>query len=160
MTPQQIRAAIASSSELQAHQAAGNYEAIAASLTASQPTSAQRGVTVSTRGAAAAFPSIAGLPGALAFQLAHRRLASFAATAKASAVLPTNLLGDAIELQLQSFRDLGLDFGQPALRDMLDFISAQPGGITPDEAAAFKALAPQVAPAPVTWQAVLAAVQE
>ncbi len=99
-----------------------------------------QGPVITTRGAAAAFPSLNQLPGALAFQLAFRKLTTFATAASASPELVTNLLGDAITLQLESFHNLGLDFGSPALRDMLDLIVLK-GAITAEEAAGFKALA-------------------
>lgn len=156
MTPQQIRDAIAASPALQALAAAGNTQGIADALSVGR-TSLVSG-TITTRGAAALFPSLGGLPGALAFQLAHRKLVAFAATAKASATLSTSLLGEAIELQITSFRDLGLDFSSAALREMLDIIVAS-GGITADEAAGFKGLAVSVAD-PITHERVTAAIRE
>lgn len=133
--------------------AAGSTQAIADILSVGR-TKLVSG-TITTRGAAAAYPALGGLPGALAFQLAHRKLVSFAATAKASQTLSTSLLGEAIELQITSFRDLGLDFSSPALRGMLDII-VQSGGITAEEAAGFKGLAVSQ-PDPITHTQVGAA---
>ncbi len=160
MNAQAINAAIAASSELQALVAAGDFEAVATALSVDQPQVVAPGETFTVRGAAAKFPSLNGLPGALSFQLAYRKLTQFAAMASADEDLATNLLGDAITLQLDAFNRLGLDFGEPALRDMLDLIVASSQGtFTQDEAEGFKALGLHDAPK-VSWVQVYAAVNE
>lgn len=142
MTLQEIRNAINADVALLAFAIEGNTQAIADVLSVGRTKFTSS--TITTRGAAAEFPTLAGLPGALAFQLAYRKLIAFAAAAKASETLSTSLLGEAIELQITSFRDLGLDFSSAALRGMLDIITAS-GGITADEANGFKGLATSAA---------------
>lgn len=95
---------------------------------------------ITPRGSAALFPSLGGLPGALAFQKALRQLTAFAAAAKASQDEVTSLLGEAVEEQLAGYRTRGLDFSVPALRGMLDLIASK-GGLSAEQAAGFKALA-------------------
>ena len=114
------------------------------------------GQTITTRGAAARFPVVAGLLGPLAFEAAMLALETFASANADAGDLATKLMARAVRRQLQGFQDLGLDFGEPALRSMLD--SFVPAILSPDQAAGFKALAE--APDPVPVQAVVAALNE
>lgn len=118
---------------------------IAARLSAGR-VAIQQGATITTRGASAAFPSIAGLPGPLAFEAAMLALETFATAQVNSADLPTKLTARAVGRQLQAFQELGLDFGSPAMRAMLD--SFKGVVLSAEQAEAFKALAQK--PAPLT----------
>ena len=157
MTHQEIRDAIAASPELQAFRADGNFEGIAVSLSSAPVGIVKAGDVITTRGAAARFPPLGGLPNSLAFQLAHRKLKTWATPSVASTNLPTSLLADAILLQLAGFEDKGLDFGEPELRNMLDYLSIL-GVISVEEAAGFKALA-NAKDSPISWQQVRSAVE-
>ena len=141
MTPQQIRDAIAASPALQAHQAAGRINAIAAALSAAQPKKMVAG-TITTRGAAAAFPDLTGLGRALSFEVALSALETWRDANLTSATLPFKMLARAIKRQLESFDARGLDFSDAELRGMLDNLVKAPFGVLSQaQADGFKSLA-------------------
>lgn len=100
---------------------------------------------ITPRGSAALFPALGTLPGPLAFQKALRQLDKFAEESASSEDELTSLLGDATKEQLAGYREKGLDFSEPALRDMLDLIVAK-GGLSVGQAEGFKSLARKPAP--------------
>lgn len=106
----------------------------------------QQGATITTRGASAAFPAIGGLPGPLAFEAAMLALEAFASTQANSEQITTKLLARAVGRQLQGFQALGLDFGSPAMRSMLDTLAGTV--LSPEQVAGFKGLAQK--PSPLT----------
>ena len=103
----------------------------------------QFGNITTTRGAAALFPSLNGLPRALSFQLALRKLIGFATAAKQSQQLDVSLLGEAVSLQLEGFQTQGLDFAEPELRNMLDYLVSL-NALSQDESNGFKSIAEQI----------------
>lgn len=114
--------------------------------------------TITTRGAAAAFPALGGLPGSLAFEAAMLALETFAAANVDSADIATKLTARGVRRQLAGFQELGLDFSVAALRGMLDQLAAA-SVLTTAQASGFKGLAPVVAD-PITHTQVGAALTE
>lgn len=111
MTPDEIRAAIAASTELQA--LGTNTQAIADALSVGRKRVAPR--IISARGIAAEYPG-----GPVAAEVVLMKLEGAAAAAQASADLQQQVLGSLIARQLRFLAADGLDFGSPALRGMLD----------------------------------------
>ena len=148
MTPQQIRDAIAASPELQALQAEGNLQLIADALSAGRTRVAPR--MVSARGLAEHVPG-----GPLAAEVILMKLEGARDTMLASQDASTRVMGSLLRRQLGFLAADGLDFGSPALRDMLDQFAAQ-GVLTAAEVDGLKAIA--LVPDPVTWYQVRAAI--
>lgn len=113
MTPEEIRAAIAASPELQALAEAGNTQAIADALSAGRKRVVSR--IISARGIAAEFPG-----GPVAAEVVLMKLEGAAAAAQASNDPEQQVLGSLIARQLRFLAADGLDFGSAALRGMLD----------------------------------------
>ncbi len=123
---------------------------IAELLSAAKPRAVVVGQTITTRGAAARFPALGGLPRSLSFEAATMALENFAAAGASSPDLLTKLLARAVTRQLEGFGRLGLDFGEPELRTMLDLLTTVPSTeapvLTVAQAAGFKALAEMYVP--------------
>lgn len=113
MTPDEIRAAIAASPELQTLAGAGNTQAIANALSANRKRVVSR--IISARGIAAEYPG-----GPTAAEVVLMKLEGAAAAASASADQSQKVLGSLISRQLRFLAADGLDFGSVALRGMLD----------------------------------------
>lgn len=154
MTADDIRGAVQADPQLQRLARAGNSAAIAAVLrhTGGQP---QTGDVITTRGAAARYPSVDGLPGPLAFEAAMLQLEGWSANHANSAELLHHLRARAISRVLEVFPTLGLDFGDPALRATLDTLV--PDVLSQAQVDAFKTLA-AVAAVNVTQRQVLDAI--
>lgn len=115
MTPEEIRAVIAASPELQA--LGHDTQAIADALSVGRKQVQPR--IVSARGIAAEFPG-----GPVAAEVVLMKLEGAAAAASASTDQSQKVLGSLISRQLRFLAADGLDFGSPALRGMLDqFVS-------------------------------------
>ncbi len=126
-----------------------------AALLPSRPPKLTAGV-VSTRGAAAKFPALNGLPRSYSMEVALLKLETFVATYR-DAQLPapesegfavaymTKIAARAVGRKLEEFQATGLDFSEDELRDRLDDLAAQ-NVITAAEADGFKALALQPDP--------------
>ncbi|MEY5100923.1 MAG: hypothetical protein RJA36_3642 [Pseudomonadota bacterium] len=146
MSPEQIRSAIQADAGLlalaQAAASDADIAALAASVAQQAPKRVVLGSSITTRGAAARFPSIGGLPPSLSFEAAMMALETFATAGAQSSDMPTKLLARAVSRQIEGFQRLGLDFGEPELRTMLDYLTTlQPAVLTTAQAAGFKALA-------------------
>lgn len=138
MTPQEIRAAIAASPELQA--LVPDTHALADALSVGRTEFYSR--LVSARGMAAEFPG-----GPIGAEVVLMKLEGAAAALKASETQNDKVLGSLISRQLVFLAGDGLDFGSPALRGMLDQFAV--GGIlTAEEVAGLKGIATRPAPVP------------
>lgn len=131
MTPQQIRAAIAASPELQALGA--NTQVIADILSVGRKRVVSR--IVSARGVASDFPA-----GPLAAEGVLMKLEGAAAQLSASAATQEKVLGSLISRQLKFLAGEGLDFGSLALRSMLDQFAVM-GILTTGEVEGLQSLA-------------------
>lgn len=136
MTPAEIRAAISADATLLAmvhgYAEQPQWEAVAAGIAASHTEVHSR--MVSARGLAERLPG-----GPLAAELILKKLEGAAAAMQASPDQQQQLMGSLIARQLKFLASDGLDFGSPALRGMLDQLTAATI-ITADEAAALKAI--------------------
>lgn len=146
MNAEQIRAAIAASPALTAQARAASSDAdllaLASAVAAVAPPRLTPGQTITTRGAAAKFPSLGGLPRSLSFEAAMLALETFAQAGAQSSDTPTKLLARAVSRQIEGFQRLGLDFSEVELRTMLDYLTTtSPAVLTTAQAAGFKALA-------------------
>lgn len=138
MTADEIRAAVQASPQLQRLAAAGNIVALTEMLRViGQRT--RPGDVVTDRDAAARFPALDGQPGPLAFEVAMAALDKYVADNAASTALARRLRARAISRVLERFTSSGLDFGDPAMRSVLDMLALDV--LTVAQTNAFKALA-------------------
>ena len=156
MAIDEILAAVQASAEMTADAQAGNLRAVARSLSVGL-----KRVVVGNRlnitTASARYQSADGLPGPLAFEAAMMALEDFATAQANSETLLTKLSARATARALEAFReDRGLDFGAPALREMLALLT--PSVLTQGQCDAFLALAE--VPDPVTETQVRAALTD
>lgn len=136
MTPEEIRAAVAASTELQA--LGRRDDLIAAALSVGRTRVVSR--MVSARGMAANVPG-----GPLAAEVILMKLEGARDAMLASENQQQKVLGSLLRRQLAFLAGEGLDFGDAALRGMLDqFVTLTI--LTADEVAGLKALAVVSAP--------------
>jgi hypothetical protein len=118
MAADEIRAAILASPDLKAKAQAGAINALAGALSAGR-ISTTAGVKIRAAEAAERYPDAGALPGPLAFEAVLLALEAFA-IAKADSTTPRErFMARATDRALIEFKGAGLDFGRPALRDML-----------------------------------------
>lgn len=142
MSPEQIRSAIQNNAAILtlAQAPVPDLSQIAILLSDVLPKTIVENGVITPRGSAALFPSVEGLPGPLAFQKAIKKISSWVVNAKSSVSEQVSLLAEAVDEQLYGYRNLGLDFGSPALRSMLDLLASM-NVINAQELAGFKSLA-------------------
>lgn len=131
MTPEQIRAAITASPDLQA--LLPDTVALAAALSVGRTEVYPR--MTSARGLAELYPT-----GPIGAEVVLMKLEGAAAAMKASSDQQQKVLGSLIARQLGFLAGDGLDFGSAALRGMLDQFATL-GILTADEVAGLKSIA-------------------
>ncbi len=126
MTPTEIRAAIAASAELQAHQAAGNVDAIARALSVGRTKVASH--FASERGVLERYPG-----GPIAADALLTKLEAFSTSGHPMA----SIVKRALKFLAQAE---GLDIGSPATQGLLAELSAG-GVLTAEEVAGLRTMA-------------------
>lgn len=138
MTAEEIQAAIVASPELKAKAQAGAINALAGALSAGR-ISTVAGVKIRAAEAAERYPDAGALPGPLAFEAVLLALEAFAIAKAESATPRERFMARATDRALVEFKSQGLDFGRPALRDMLTALV--PAVLTQAQASALLGLA-------------------
>jgi len=138
MAADEIRAIILASPDLKAKAQAGAINALAGALSAGR-ISTEAGVKIRAAEAAERYPDAGTLPGPLAFEAALVALEAFAIAKAGSATPRERFMARAIDRALVEFQSQGLDFGRPALRDMLTALV--PAVLTQAQASALLGLA-------------------
>lgn len=148
MTPEQIRAAIAASPDLQA--LVPDTEALSAAM--SQGMTSVRSRIVSARGLAELYPG-----GPVGAEAVLMKLEGAATVLAGDADPQKKVLGSLIARQLRFLAGDGLDFGSGALRAMLDQFTAL-GVLTQNEVDGLKSIG--VAPSTLTPSAIRKAIYD